>query len=422
MPDSPQNWEQPPGKWSRWRTIRLVVCLLIGVALVVFWTRPDPEASFRRGLTALQQRDVPAMHRELQILRKYPKYEPHVQLLRGAVFLAGQDPTAAIQELDLCSVHPATRVFALTLAGEAFCRLDRQQRAIGVLQQAIGFNPNYVPAHRSLAIAYYETGSNDLAIEELRKVAELDPTDCRPHRLLGVIHKEDRRYAEAVQDYRATLRLSPQQPARQFVLLELSQSLAKLGRYPEALKFLDQAQPTAGTWGCRACCEYHLGHKSAARQAASKALELDPNHLEGLVWLGRVESDAGRLVPAAQSLERAIKAHPRDGTARSYLATVYEKQGKAKEAREQLARIETDRKLREKFAKLSKQANKRPQDASIRYEMGETARELQLFRLARKWYQAALTLNPSHQKAQQALAALPVPDKSTGITAQLSQP
>ncbi|MDB5337524.1 MAG: tetratricopeptide repeat protein [Planctomycetaceae bacterium] len=422
MPDSPHKSEQPPRKWSKWRTIRLLACLLIIVPLVVFWTRTDPEASYQRGLAALQQRDVPAMHRELQILRKYPKYEPQVQLLRGAVFLAGQDPKAAIQELDRCSVYPATRVFALTLAGEAFCRLDRQQRAIGVLKQAIGFNPRYVPAHRSLAIAYYETGSNDLAIEELRKVAELDPTDCRPHRLLGTIHKEDRRYAEAVQDYRATLRLSPQQPSRQAVLLELAQSLAKLRRYPEALKFLDQAQPTAGTWGCRAGCEYQLGHKSAARQAAMQALELNPNHIEGLVWLGLLETEAGRLVPAAQYLERAVKVYPRDASARSYLATVYEKQGKPQEAREQLARIETDRKLREKFTKLNEQANKRPQDASIRYDLGEIARELQLFRLAKKWYQAALTLNPNHVKAQQALAALPVPDKSPGITAQLSQP
>ena len=407
---------------SNWQTIGLVASILIVCSLVFLWPKTNPEASFQRGLVALEKRDVAALHRELQNLRRYPKYEPQVQLLRGAVFLTGQDPQSALHEFDLCSVHPATRVYALTLAGEAFCRMDRSERAIGVLQQAIGFNPNYIPAHRALAIAYYDTGSHDLAIGELRKVAELDPTDHRPHRVLGTIHKSDGRYAEAVQDYRASLRLSPRQPTRQAVLLELSQSLARLRRYPEALKFLDQAQGSADIWGCRAGCEYHVGHKTAAREAAMKAVDLAPNHLEGLIWLGILELEAGRLVPAAQYLERAAKTHPRDATARKHLAAVYQRQGNKKAAQEQLNLIETHRNLQEKLTTLREQAEKRPQDASVRYELAETARELHLYRLAKTWYQAALTLNPQHQKAQQALATLPQPDKSPSTAAQLSQP
>lgn len=399
----------------------MVACLLIFLGVVVYWTRSDPESSYQRGLAAMQRRDVPALHRELQILRRFPKYEPQVQLLRGAVFLAGQDYQAAVKEFDRCSVHPATRLFALTLAGEALCRLDRQQAAIGVLQQALGFNPNYIPAHRSLAIAYYEIGSHDEAIAELRKVAELDPADSRPHRLLGSIHKEDGRYAEAVQDYRATLRLAPQQLSRQAVLLELSQSLLKLRRYTEALKFLDQAEPTANILACRAACEFHLGHKSGAREAALKAVELNPQHLEALVWLGRIETEAGRLAPAAQYLERAVKLHPIDSTARTQLAVVYKRQGKPQEAQAQVERIATNNKLREKLGQLQEQANKRPQDASLRYEMGETARELQLYKLARRCYQSALSLNPNLQKAQQALDQLPAPDKSPSLTTELQK-
>ncbi|MES2792499.1 MAG: DUF6584 family protein [Planctomycetota bacterium] len=422
MPDAPQNSGKSSGKQGRWAIVGAVIGVAVVVMLVMFWTRADPAASFRRGLNALERRDVAGMHRELQVLRQYPRYEPQMQLLRGAVFLEGQNPQAALQEFDRCSIHPATRVVALSLAGEAFCRLDRQQEAIGVLQHAIGFDAKYVPAHRWLAIAYYDSGMHSEAISELRNVAELAPTDYRPHRLLGSIHKADARYAEAVQDYRASLRLAPRQPSRPAVLLELSQSLAKLGRYAEALTFLNQAPNSADIWACRAGCEYNLGHKSAARQAAAKAIELNPNHLEGLVRLGMLEIEAGRLVPAEQHLERAVKTHPQDGTARSQLAAVYQSQGKPKEAQEQLDLIETNQKLRERFSSLHEQAKKRPQDASLRFELGETARELQLYQLARMWYQATLALNPRHIKAQQALTTLPVSRKSTNVAAQLSQP
>ena len=400
-----------------------IVCLLVVVASAAIWWRNDPAASFRRGLVALEKGDVPAMHREVQILRRYPRYEPEVHLLRGAIFLSGLNPQSALQEFDRCAVHPATRVHSLTLAGEAFARMDRDKSAINVLQQALTFAPNHLPAHRWLAIVYTDNGSHDLAIAELRKVSELAPQDYRPHRILGTIHKADGRYAEAVQDYRATLRLAPQQPSRKAVLLDLSQSLARLRRYAEALTFLDKAdQSSPDVWGCRAGCEYRLGHKTAARQAASKALELNPKHLEGLLWMGILEADAGRLVPATDYLERAIKSHPLDATARKHLASVYQRQGQPAAAQKQLEQIETYQKLREKFTKLEEQTHKRPQDASLRYELGETARELQLFKLARKWYAAALTLNPGYEKARQALEKLPTANNSTGLAATLSPP
>lgn len=401
----------------------LAAGLVISALILALVRSPaDPEASFQRGLAAIAKRDTPALHREIQVLRRFPKYEPHLQLLRGTVFLIGKDLPSALHQFDLCSVHPATRVPALTLAGETFCEMGRQKDAMGVLQQALSIEPNSIQAHRMLAVAYYDTGSNPLAVEELRKVAELDPQDFRPHRLMGLIHKDHEQFAQAVQDYRACLRLKPSPLTREEVLLELSQSLAKLHRYDEALKFLGQAQVTADTEACRAECQYSLGNKSKAREAGLKAISLQPQHLDGLLWLGTLEAEAGHLPQAAGYLERAVKAHPQDFTAPYKLAGVYQRMGLADEAKQQMKQMEANRKLREHFTELHELANSRPGDAQVRYDLGETASQLRLYHLARMWYQAALALNPQHAKARQALAKLRIPDEAESPAEQLSSP
>lgn len=416
-----------PHKHSITPRIWLVVGLAVGLVvaaltLFIVGRETDPEASFQRGLAAITRRDVPALHREIQILRRFPKYEPQLQLLRGTVFLVGNDLKSALHQFDMCSVYPATRVSALTLAGETFCKMGRQRDAMGVLQQALSIEPKSIEAHRLLAVAYYDTGSNPIAVDELRKVVELDPKDSRPHRLMGLIHKDHEQFAEAVQDYRACLLLNPTPQTREEVLLELSQSLAKLHRYDEALKFLAQAQPTADTEACRAECEYSLGNKPRAREAALKAIALQPQHLAGLLWLGTLEAEASHLPQAAGYLERAVKAHPQDFSAPYKLAGVYQRMGRVDEAKEQMKRMEANRKLRERFTELHELANSRPDDAQVRYDLGQTASELKLFHLAKMWYEAALALNPQHAKAKQALAKLKIPDEEENAAAQLSSP
>ena len=395
-----------------WLVAGLATALVCAaLVLFLFRSRVDPEASFQRGLVALANRNVPGLHREIQILRSYPKYEPQLQLLRGTVFLVGNDLPSALHQFDLCSVFPATRVQALILAGEPFCKMNRPKEAMGVLNQALELDPQSIGAHRMLAVAYYDTGVNPLAIEELRKVTKLDPKDFRPYRLMGLIHLDHEQFAEAIQDYRACLRLSPTPETREDVLRELSKALVKLHRYEEALKFLGQATDSADVWAYRAECHYSLGEKMKARAAALKALEIKPQHLGGLLWMGTLEAEAGHLPQAQRHLELAIKAHPQDFTAPYKLAGVYQRLGRPEDAKVQMQRMETNRKLRERFTELHEQANSKPQDAQVRYELGETASQLRLFHLARMWYQAALALNPQHAKAKQALSKLKVPDE-----------
>jgi hypothetical protein len=70
--------------------------------------------------------------------------------------------------------------------------------------------------------------------------------------------------------------------------------------------------------------------------------------------------------------------------------------------------------LSQKFTELHDKANATPKDASIRFELGETAQQLNRIELARMWYQATLAIDPKFVKAKLALEKLPK-QQGTGI-------
>lgn len=391
---------------------------LVIAALALGYTQfsGKPEASYRRGLAAIPKRDLPALNREIQYLRQFRRYEPHARLLSGVVSLASNDLQSALHQFDASSVYPPTRNAALTLAGETFCRLGREAEAIGVLQQALKFDPRNVDAHRWLAVAYYETGSPTDAIAEMQQATELDPADFRSHRMLAKIYKENNRFEEAVTSYQRCLRYTLTDLARQRVLLELSQSLSRLLRYDEALKVIDQADETADVLACRAGIQYHLGNKVGARKSALRAILLDPQHRDGLTWLSAIEAEGGHYPQSATYLEQLLKVAPADVKARRDLANVYRRLGRTAEADQQTKQADDTRKLQERFTKLQQQAGEKPDDAEVRFQMGELATELKLYRVARACYRAAVSRDPKHVKAQQALKKLPNPPANSSST------
>lgn len=376
-------------------------------------TQRDPEASFRRGLAAISKRDIPELRRELDILRHFPKYQPQVQLLSGLVFLASNDLQAALKQFDQCSVHPSTRIPALTLAGETFCRLGRDREAIGVLQQALTLDPNSVEASRWLGIAYYDTGSTAQAIDELRHTTELSAVDYRAYRLLGKIYKKDNHFEEAITSYQECLKRHPPKPVAERVFLELAQSLGRVKRYEEGLQMAAQASETPDVLACRAGLHYYNGDKTDARKAALAAIQLRPDHREALTWLGTLEGEAGHFAQAAEALEKVIKATPQDYEARLKLAVAYSGLGRTDEAQEQTKQASRVRELRQRFTEIQRQAKEKPKDADVRFQLGEAAEQLQLYRVAKACYLAALERAPEHAAAKKALTNLPQPKPST---------
>jgi tetratricopeptide (TPR) repeat protein len=392
----------------------LLLCLLVLLTLTGgawvwgTWRSNDPAASFQRGLAAVKSRDIVALHREILILRRFPLYIHQMELLRGAVLLSGGDYAAALKEFSACQREPQTQLLALTLAGETLCRLDRQEEAIKVLERAASLDSPSIETYRWLAIAYYDVGNSSRAAKTLRQVIKQDPKDYRPYRLLGMIQRERGRYEEAADEYRACLRLKPQiETLRNQVRFELSDCLTHLSQFQKALDLLDEIPESADTQALRAHCYFGLGNSTKARDAAERAIELDPNHIEGRGWLANLDLEAGNFKAAARNLELIVAIYPTEYAPRKKLSEAYLRLDRKADAEAQLAKSDELEALSLKYSRLLDQVNEKPKDAALCFELAETARQLDRTKLARLWYRATLSLDPKFPDAKQALEKLP---------------
>lgn len=152
-----------------------------------------------------------------------------------------------------------------------------------------------------------------------------DPTfaQARDFFLQGLAHYEAGRFAQAEQQFAASLALVP---GRVSTLLNLGATRLKLGRAEEAIALLDEAlarEPgSADALGHRATALAELGRLGDALAGFDAALAIDP--AQGMLWShrGNVLRELRRFDAAAASFERALACGHDPELNRFYLSAV----------------------------------------------------------------------------------------------------
>jgi len=269
------NTALPTSKPATTRRWLLPVIVLLAAVLVSAYLghvqRSAPARLFQAGVEAFAQNDPDAVQTAAEALQGVEGYGPHAHVLEGMILLRRGRLFEAITQFGYGKDHPDTRVLAYALSGEALYKGRQFRDAERILSTAIRLDPSQTDAHRWLAALYYDIGAMGRALEQLRAVADQAPDDPRPHRLRGLIHKDFENYAEAVNDYRESLRRGPDQPDKNDVLVELAECLVKLRRHPEALETLGQCPRSAETLSLQAECQYAQGDAARAQAARRSA-------------------------------------------------------------------------------------------------------------------------------------------------------
>ncbi len=135
---------------------------------------------------------------------------------------------------------------------------------------------------------------------------------------------------------------------------------------------------------------------SRMRKAFEKSIELDPNHVSGLVGLARFYTNAPKI--AGGSLEKAAEFATRVQKLEPFLGEIELGNIAAKD--EQYARA---------LAHYEAAANLKPTHAGVQVGCGRVLVKLGRRDEARARFEAALKLNPEHEGAKKSLAELDQP-------------
>ena len=350
------------------RAAAAVTGLSVLILTAWWWKSSRPENCYRRGRLALATGDRRTALREARQLIGTPGFEPQGRLLSG---FAWRQPAEALQELQIAARAGETAVEALTAAAECYYVLGQYLQTIEVSRSALEQDDVALNARRWLASAFYDLGATGNAAEQLGIVSARVPDDPRPDRLMGLINKDNERFAEAVGHYRESLHRNPHQADRMAILVELATSLVKLNRYDEALDTLRECERTAAVLTLEAECKQSLDRADDALDDLREALTVDAAYLPAHLTLGKLYLLKGCLDDAVTAGKGGTTAPARTAARRgSHLSQAYGRRGERDKAAEQLRPLmQQTQTVEREFTDLHEAAAAKPTDADVRYRL-----------------------------------------------------
>lgn len=409
MSESPTAPATAPHRHFPWKFLLAGIVLSglsIGGLVWTLWVPESPESRFERGLEAVTRGDTQTAYKISRQFQGEPGREAYGRLLTALILARSGQYQPALAELVEPARFDPTAVRALTLAAECYYQIGRAGEAIVAAQQALQRDPDAIDARRWLASACYDLGTVGVAAEELKVIAEADPADGRPHRLLGLIEKDRASYPQAIEYYRESLRRQPAARDRDEILLELAESCVKVSQFDDALDVLADVAESPEILVLKAQCYAGLGREEEQDAALTRARELGPNDLAVLTSSAARAVAQGDMEQAITWLERAVKKHPYDSAAHYQLGQALERVGRQAEAEEQLAMFREWQKLEQEFTELHNDVMADFADARARVRLGDTALKLGKPLLAETWYTAALAIDPRLAEARLGLERL----------------
>ena len=189
--------------------------------------------------------------------------------------------------------------------GDEFIAENKNEEAAAELRLAIAQRPDYVPAHFSLAHAYFEKGQFNDAESELERVLELQPSHAPAKYELGMVYLHLQRVPEAKQKFTELLSTDKNDA---YAHLGLGMSLSAEQNHQGALD------------------EY----KTAAR--------IQPDLSSAFYQMGLEETKLKRYDEAITDLRQQVENWGDDYDTEAALAEAYQGKGMSPEAKEALAR------------------------------------------------------------------------------------
>ena len=177
-------------------------------------------------------------------------------------------------------------------------------------ERAVSLDPNEALAHFVLGQAQIFAGEIEIAIGEMQTAIAINPNFPWGHYGLGWAYHYGAGQAEqALPHFDTALRLSPRDPLRWYALMVKGSALRALGRHDEAIAHCRRAcqfpDTSFATFIYLAAAMAEAGHKSEARGAIEKAMQLRPALSIGFIRSHYVGAHAIFLQSLLDSLRKA---------------------------------------------------------------------------------------------------------------------
>ncbi|MFQ5776593.1 MAG: tetratricopeptide repeat protein [Terriglobia bacterium] len=300
--------------------------------------KPDEQA--RLGLARLQEGDGQGA---IVSFQKAIDHNPEDASLHFNLALAlqrlGQYRESISPLKRALALEPDNKWEAHELLGTAYAMLGDSANAIAALEVAARGPSPSMGALYALAVASLKVGDDEKAEKTFDRIFTEYADSPEVYLLLGMMHRDHGRAAEALEAQQHALELDPRAPLAHY---ELGLTKAQMGEWEEARDaFLKEIElHPEGFQAHLALAEYYLTYgrdPDAALKSSNEVLRLRPKSWEAYLHRGKAYLQKGEPEPAMQALEQAVKLRPEQARLHNLLGNAYRRLGRREAAREEFA-------------------------------------------------------------------------------------
>ena len=241
--------------------------------------------------------------------------------------------SAALRMFDAAATIMPTDSGPLTLKARTLTRLEKDDEAKGVFENALSKNPKDIEAHYYLAQLSIRQGNAAAAISHLEAIIAIDSNHLSALRQLSVAYIETDKFDLALLHIKTLLSADPEDLDTQF---RYATCLAGLKRHAEAVATYDQMlarTPDDVIVICaKGLAQLNANDTKSAMLTLKSATVIDPNHYLPYYYLGVGYMKSERWEDAAKALTKALTLGAQSADVASALGTCYLARNQSKEA------------------------------------------------------------------------------------------
>jgi tetratricopeptide (TPR) repeat protein len=393
--------------WRR-RWALLIACVLL--ACVLWFVGPHLSAAYHlwAGRSDLERYRTPQAREHLEAcVRVWPGNITARQLAARAARRAG-DLEAARDHLRECQrLEPSPSdgtVLELTLLRASAGELDQVE---DYLRQRAAKDGALAPlVWEALAQGCMRTYRLRDAMAYLSDWTDAQPDNIQALFLRGAVREKVGAVTQAVEDFRRVVQLEPE---RDDARRQLGRCLLKAGRFEDAvteLEGLRKRDPTDRELSANvARCRLEMGQYQEARSILDAVLTQNPDYSPALENRGRLALREGKPGEAEEWLRKAVRVAPFDFQVNWQLGEALRQQEKTADAQEQFEKAHEIQDVIERLGAIGqREMSAHPHDPALHYEMGKLLARIGQKETARYWYESALHQDQHFAPAHVALA------------------
>lgn len=300
----------------------------------VIRARPDyAMAQMYLGMTLLRRdaRQQAEVYLSQAAARLPNVFEPAFAL--ATLYVGNGDFAKAEARLQPFAAQRANDPHFLALRGDVYLRQNKVGPAVQDLGKVATLQPQSARAHQMYGLALIAAGKRDEGLQELERAVALDPKLRTADVAMISTHLRAKEYDKALE---AAQRWRQREPGDAAALNAIGRIQYLRGEQQAAREAFTQASQEApdDLFATRslAMLDVQGGDIEAARKRVEAFIAREPDNLRALLDMAGLEASSGRVDAAADWLRKAMAAHPQAPQPRAMLATYLVERGQAEQA------------------------------------------------------------------------------------------